>query len=323
MRLGLFSTRYHGVQRMIESSKPVFALVLCSDQYMELPLLVAASSATKHIAPNFDVHVYLILSSVGEKGVARIRRTLDRVGRQYSLTILPPPDHALFQSFRPFFGTYTTYYKLVLPDLIPEDRFLYLDTDTVTATDLSPLATIDMQGYPMGFVVQSTMGSALEKKFFLELGHGKDDPALNAGVMLVDAKRWKAQQCSQRLMQFCRKYPDALLSGDQTAFTALFAKSCFPLDDRFNVRLSTVERDELLPEGIYHFVGSPKPWDIFANLFHAYSRFWNGHRKSAGIGRWTLNPYLEPSAWRRLPRIAGALLRCLRWRVGLMLLRRN
>jgi lipopolysaccharide biosynthesis glycosyltransferase len=308
---------------MMESSKPVFALAFCSDQYMELPLLVAATSAMKHISTNFDVHVYLMLSSIDEKGTVRIRKVLDRVGRQYSLTILPPPDDAVFHSFRPFYGTYTAYYRLVLPDLIPDDRFLYLDTDTVTGTDLSRLATIDMQGYAMGFVVQAKMGTALERKFFLELGNGKDDPAFNSGVMLVDSKKWKAQQCFPRLMEFCRKYPDALLAADQTALNALFSRSCFRLDPLFNVRLSTIVRDDLPAEGIYHFVGSPKPWDIFGNLFHPYSRMWNEYRKSAGIGVLTLNPYIQPSAWGRLPRISGPYLRLVRWRLELMRSGRN
>jgi lipopolysaccharide biosynthesis glycosyltransferase len=165
----------------------------------------------------------------------------------------------------------------------------------------------------MGFVVQSVMGRALEKKFFLELGNEKDDPAFNSGVMLVDSKQWKAQQCTPRLMEFCRTYPDALLAADQTALNALFSKSCFHLDERLNVRLSTIVWDDLPAEGIYHFVGSPKPWDIFGNLFHPYARTWNEYRKSAGISVWTLNPYLEPSAWWRLPRILGAYLRPLRW----------
>jgi len=311
------------IHRMMEPSKPVFALAFCSDQYMELPLLVAATSAMKHISTNFDVHVYLLLSSIGQKGVARIRKVLDRVGRQYSLTILPPPDDAIFHSFRPFYGTYTAYYRLVLPDLIPDDRFLYLDTDTVTGTDLSRLATIDMQGYAMGFVVQGKMGTALEKKFFLELGHGREDPAFNSGVMLVDSKQWKAQQCFPRLMEFCRKYPEALLAADQTALNALFSRSCFRLDPQFNVRLSTFVRDDLPAEGIYHFVDSPKPWDIFGNLFHPYSRIWNEYRKSAGIGVLTLNPYIEPSAWWRLPRIFGGYLRVVRWRFELMRSGRN
>jgi lipopolysaccharide biosynthesis glycosyltransferase len=302
----------------MESSKPVFAVAFCSDQYMELALLVAVTSAVKNISTDFDVHLYLMLSSVGSRGVDRIRKALDRVGRQYSLTILPPADDAIFHGFRPFFGTYTTYYRFLLPNLIPDDRFLYLDTDTVTATDLSRLATIDMQGYAMGFVVQAKMGTALEKKFFLALGNAKDDPAFNAGVMLVDSKQWKAQQCTQRLLEFCRKFPNELLAGDQTALNALFSKSCFHLDDVFNVRLSPDGRDDLPAEGIYHFVGSPKPWDIFGNLVHPSSRLWSEYRKSAGIGVLTLNPYIEPSAWRRLPRILGSYLRLLRWRIKLM-----
>lgn len=263
----------------------------------------------RHISTGFDVHIYLLLSSIDKKGVARIREALDRVGRQYRLTVLPPPDDAIFHSFRPFYGSHTAYYRLVLPDLIPDDRFLYLDADTVTGIDLSPLAAIDMQGHAMGFVVHGRMGTALEWDFFSELGNEKDDPAFNSGVMLIDSKQWKAQRCFSRIMEFCRKYPNALLSADQTALNALFAKSCFRLDPLLNVRLSTIERYDLPAAGIYHFMGSPKPWDIFGNLFHPYSRIWNEYRKSAGIGVLTLNPYITPRAWWRLPRILGGYFR--------------
>jgi lipopolysaccharide biosynthesis glycosyltransferase len=309
---------YNWFCRMMDSSKPAFALAFCSDQHMELPLLIAVTSALGHISTAFEVHIYLMLSGVGEKGTARIRTLLDRVGRPYSLTLLPPPDDALFHGFRRFYGAYAAYYRLVLPDLIPEDRVLYLDTDTVTATDLSPLATIDMQGYAMGFVVQSTMGTALESRFFLKLGNRKDDPAFNSGVMLVDSKQWRDQQCSQRLIEFCRTYPEELLAADQTALNALFSKSCLHLDARFNVRLSTVDRIEIPAEAVYHFFGSPKPWDIFGNLFHPYAGLWNEYRRSAAMGAMTLNPYTQVSAWRRLPRLFGAYLHVLRWRFVLM-----
>lgn len=272
----------------------------------------------KHISTSFDLHVYLLLSSIDGKGIARIRKVLDRVGRQYRLTILPRPDDAIFDSFRPFYDSYTAYYRLVLPDLIAEDRFLYLDADTATGIDISPLATIDMQGCALGFVVHGRMGTALEWNFFSELGNGKDDPAFNSGVMLVDAKQWKAQRCFARVMEFCRKYPNALLSADQTALNALFAKSCFRLDPLFNIRLSPLERYDLPAEGIYHFMGRPKPWDIFGNLFHPYSRIWTGFRRSAGIGVLTLNPYLAPRAWWRLPRVLGGYFRIVWWRIGRM-----
>ena len=309
--------------RMLESSKPVFAIAFCCDRYMELPLLVAATSAMRHISTNFDPHFYLMLSFFDEKRITRLRKVLDGVGRQYSLTILPPPDDAIFHGFRPFFGSYTAYYRLVLPDLIPGDRFLYLDSDTVTGIDLSRLAEIDMQGCAMGFVVHGRMGTALEWNFFFELGNGKDDPAFNSGVMLVDSKQWKAQRCFPRIMEFCGKYPNALLSADQTALNALFAKSCFRLDPLFNVRLSTIVRDDLPAEGVYHFMGSPKPWDIFGNLFHPYSRIWNKYRKSAGIDVLTLNPYVAPHAWWRLPRILGGYFRLVWGRLELMLSERS
>jgi lipopolysaccharide biosynthesis glycosyltransferase len=57
-----------------------------------------------------------------------------------------------------------------LPDFITEERFLYIDTDTVTTIDVSSLFQLDMNGYPVGFVGGGTVKWALEKAFFISLG---------------------------------------------------------------------------------------------------------------------------------------------------------
>ena len=44
------------------------------------------------------------------------------------------------------------YGRILIPKLIPEDRALYLDADTIVDRNLDDLFNIDMQGYPAGAI---------------------------------------------------------------------------------------------------------------------------------------------------------------------------
>jgi lipopolysaccharide biosynthesis glycosyltransferase len=184
------------------------------------------------------------------------------------------PGCSNIQQTAAFFGSHAAYYRLLLADMIKESRFLYLDTDTVSQVDVAPLFSINMQSHAMGFVVDGKVKSALEKNFFLTLGMKDEDPMFNSGVMLVDVHEWHRQSCFARVMEFCAANPDYLMAADQTALNALFSKNCFHLDPIFNIKLSTIAKRENPDVGIFHFVGNPKPWDLFGSAVHPYYTLW-------------------------------------------------
>jgi lipopolysaccharide biosynthesis glycosyltransferase len=311
----------HRIEEFMESHLAVVAL--CSDAYMEAPLHVAASSVLRSLHPGWKAKFYLLTENITPAGVRRLRQTLNRCERPYELVEIADADTTVFHRLRPFHGTYTTYYRFLLPDFVAEERFLYLDTDTVTTLDISPLFDRNMGGYPLGFVVDGTVKHALEHKFFMEQGAAPDDPAFNAGVALFDAREWREQNCFSRIMDFCNAHPDRLLSADQTALNVLFAKHCHRLDPAFNVKLSTVVRTPVQEQGIYHFVGSPKPWDILGEFIHPYSSIWSEAAKGTSLSLAQRSAYLDTKSWVRFSRIAGGYHRILRQRREIAKARRS
>lgn len=289
----------------------VVAVALCSDARMEIPLHVAATSVLQNLSPDFAVRFYLMLDGVE---VGRLRKSLDKAHRPYEIVPLPIPNASTFSRLRPFFGGHAAYYRLLLPDMIQESRFLYLDTDTVTKIDVAPLFSIDMEGHAMGFVVDGRVKSVLESRFFLSLGMKEDDPMFNSGVMLVDVQQWHRENCFARIMQFCTEHANDLMTADQTALNALFAQDCFHLNPIFNIKLSAVVKEGNPKTGIFHFVGNPKPWDLFGSMLHPYYALWDSAVQKTALGL-SSRSFLNLSSWTRLPDILGGYRRVLRQRV--------
>jgi lipopolysaccharide biosynthesis glycosyltransferase len=288
------------------------AIAFCSDPKMEVALHVAASSILTKLSRAVFPKVYLMLDDFSPMQIAGLRNTLDAVGRSYELVLLDTPDVNLFHGLRPFYGSYAAYYRMLLPDLITEDRFLYLDLDTITNIDVAPLFTADMQGYAMGFITDGQMQYALEKNFFYSVGKGPEDKYFNSGVMLVDTARWKAQGCLERILGFCRKYPTAF---DQTILNALYSEDCYSIPVEFNICLSSVHSRGELGPGIYHFFGSPKPWDLFGSLFHPYYSIWAEALKKVPLSFRLRSPWFNRNSWRRLPKIVGGYRRIIKQRM--------
>lgn len=291
----------------------VAAVAFCADQLMEAPLHVAASSLLRSIHADYSVHFYMVLTGFSSRAVQRLRRTLDSTGRNYELKALEVPDPTLFRGFRPLLGSLTTYHRLILPDIVQERRLLYLDSDMQVKTDVSPLFTLDMGSKAMGFVVDGSVKFALESKFFFSLGASPDDPAFNAGTMLFNLPEWRRQDCSARVLDFCRKHSDQLFAADQTALNALFAKDCFHLERRYNVKVFPAAgiRD-IAQNGITHYVGSPKPWDLGGNWLLPYAKPWWNDLRLCAVPLHQRSSWLSASSWRRFPKILGGYRRILR-----------
>ena len=280
---------------------------------MEAPLHVAASSLLRNIRADYSVRFYMVLTGFSTQAVARLRRTLEMTHRSFELNVLDAPDPSLFQGLPPLHGSLATYHRLILPEVVQEPILLYLDSDMQVKTDVSPLFTLDMGTKATGFVVDGTVGSALESQFFFSLGAAPGDPAFNAGTMLFNLPEWRRQNCSQRVFDFCRRHGSRLINRDQTALNALFAKDCLHLDPQYNAKVvPPVDRARVPQTGIIHFVGSPKPWDIGGKLILPYAKPWWDDLRRCALPFYQRSSWLSTSSWKRLPRILGGYRRILR-----------
>jgi lipopolysaccharide biosynthesis glycosyltransferase len=295
------------------ASSRKIAVAFCSDSLMKVPLHVAVASLLTHLSPSIEPHFYLLVTGFSDQDKDDLRRTMDVQKRNYRLTFLSNEKIKKFRRLPSLHGSSSIYYRLLLPDLIDEPRILYLDADTLPIVDLAPLFTCDMRDYVAGFVVDGSVESSLERTFFLKLGRSLQSPLFNSGVMLLNPPEWRNLKYWDQVLEFLDKYGTQLLSHDQTVLNALFAENCFHLDPSFNIKVYP-RRDASLSKGpgIYHFLGSPKPWDLGGRVLFPHAKPWFDALDQTALPLLKRTLWLNSSYWKRAPRIVGGYKRMLR-----------
>jgi lipopolysaccharide biosynthesis glycosyltransferase len=270
---------------------------------MEAPLHAAASSLLLHASVEIDF--YFMLSGFDLKRRDMLRQSLDMSGKAYTATFVDEPNPEALLGLRPFHGQRTPYHRLFLPELVPADRLLYLDSDIVSAVDVSPLATLAMS-HASGFVPAGVTDRYIERKLFAAIGLPPHTPAFNSGVMLFDLRAWREQRLARETLEFCRKYQEF----DQTGLIAVSAGRFDALHPRYNMPLYTTTRLQSAREhpALYHFVGSPKPWDIAGRQFHSCFRIY-AEALEKTILRRHASPYMSVANWQRAYRVKGGYAR--------------
>jgi lipopolysaccharide biosynthesis glycosyltransferase len=215
----------------------------------------------------FEIHlVYENLAPAHFRAIEQIIYQANRGNRFHRI----PISSRRFSQLHGLHGNRMTYCRLLLAELLPEqDRVLYLDSDLIVRTEIDaiwewPMASL-IGAVPIGVVAYS----AVEAKLLNELGVPGDAPYFNAGILLIDLAGWREQAISARLLDIARVSGERLAQHDQTVLNLFFNATFDPLPARFNIiALPTSVLPEAAPEGIIHFVGSPKPWDPFGKQFN-------------------------------------------------------
>ncbi len=179
------------------------------------------------------------------------------------------PD-IIFKNYRSLQGDRTTYGRLLIADLIENNEtVLYLDSDLIIETDIIKLQDIDLGKNAVGGVAGSDIRYNLEQHFYLHiLNLPPTTTSFNAGVLLINVAVWKHQNLKEKLMQFADKHPNELLAADQTLLNGFFAGNFYRLPIIYNDLWYATSKPKDY-NAIFHFVGSPKPWDLFGKKLHS------------------------------------------------------
>jgi lipopolysaccharide biosynthesis glycosyltransferase len=218
-----------------------------------------------------SARVYLILDNTTQ---AQFELCVPYLYRKLPSLSLLRADPGCLQGF-PVNGhaTVATYFRLLLPGLLPEEckRVIFIDSDAIAADDLTPLWNLDLQGKALAAVPEHWMSCR---------DHGyRHGHYFNAGVMLVDLDRWRQADVLGRGAAFARANPDRLRHWDQDVLNHVFEDDWLPIDDRWNAcphlfgllsgfslspdDLTRSEQEAIARPAIVHFAGPGpiKPWN--------------------------------------------------------------
>ena len=179
-------------------------------------------------------------------------------------------------------GSWATYYRLAVPQILDVERFLYVDADTLCDVDVSVLNMFDMGNAPAGLVPEAPLAGAMDRFVAGQLGNSPVEPYFNAGVILVNVAEWRRQRVTERAMEYITAHRPPF--HDQSALNIILHGIAKSLDERFNCIANMRKHWPALrnPYGqtgvLVHFLDYPKPWDFMGELLHPQYRLWRSVR---------------------------------------------
>ncbi len=250
--------------------------------------------ADRRVLPGLHVAMYSLLESIGEETsetrfflfsddlfnyeIELLRKTLSVLKKKFTLE-RQRLDTKQFANLLPLNGSSAAYYRLIVPQMLAVERFLYIDADTLCDVDVSILNAFKMHDKPAAFVSEAPMAYAVDRFVADQLGNSTTEPYYNSGVMLVEVAAWRRQCVTERALEYITKQNPPY--HDQSALNVVLRGNVVTLDERFNCIANMRKHWPVLcqPLGsinrLIHFVDYPKPWDLLGEWVNPYYGLWH------------------------------------------------
>lgn len=229
-----------------------------------------------------------IHQGVTEEDIVKLQETIAAHRHRVNLNCINH-NTTRFASGAALHGSRFPYARLDIPSLLQVDRVLYLDSDLIINTDISKLYDSDLDGFVLGVPYDGgQVNLCLERSLFVDdLQISSDSTYFNSGVLVIDLALWRRKEIDTRIDTFLEKYGARCLTCDQTALNAMFTNDFKKLPQTYNHELAAVGIGKLpIEDGILHFVGRPKPWDIGGRHTNPHAELWYKVLSQTAIGDW-------------------------------------
>jgi lipopolysaccharide biosynthesis glycosyltransferase len=248
---------------------PVVVVTLADEAYA-LPLAVMVRSLLDHLADGRALRILVIDGGILPATKQRLAQSWqDAKAAQHCEIEYVRPDCGSLDGI-PAWGRVSplTFARLSIAEYLPSEsrKVVVLDSDTLVLTDIGQLVATDLDGMIVGatqdpFVpLVSSVGGLANH---VALGLHPEARYFNAGVMLIDIPRWRAEHVGARALEFTRSHLAMLQQYDQDSLNAVLAGQWKVLDPRWQVQPRTMNSIGHLPVAdpyIIHFSGRLKPW---------------------------------------------------------------
>lgn len=130
--------------------------------------------------------------------------------------------------------TVTTFAKFASPKLINEDKLIYLDCDIFVRKSLTPLWNVDISDY----YIAGALDLAVKKSYLLKKFKGQSLPGnyINAGVLLINNKKWKEENIADSLLKYAAENSKHLKYSDQDCLNHILYPKTLKVSPTWNMR---------------------------------------------------------------------------------------
>lgn len=186
-----------------------------------------------------------------------------------------------------------TYSRFFIPLLKPElDKVIYLDVDITVLGDVKELYDNDLEDHFLGAVPEYC---AINKQKIiaknLDIKYNNNKQFFNAGILLINSRKWRENNITEKLFEIQNKYEDNLANGDQDILIKQFYEDYVIFDSRFNLlsgqivykKEFSIEIEKMIDDAIKnpiirHFETQNKPWltseNFYGGFLQNFNDFW-------------------------------------------------
>ena len=211
-----------------------------------------------------------------------------------------------FGSCKGVFDSKAAFLRILIPDYSEAERCLYTDADVVFQEDIGNLLRVcKVNGNVIALVRSGSckLQPEKEKKLLSQFGKGCDDWYYYSGLAVINNEEYRKQGIIESSISLCKRHAAELSFHDQTVWNCIL-KEPETIQPRWCHEAYPVKSEaKSFHEGIVHFVGSPKPWDLFSEFFHPYAGIWFEAARRAGLSFPTIRRYIQRNSWKRAFRI--------------------
>ncbi|OQW67878.1 MAG: hypothetical protein BVN34_10990 [Proteobacteria bacterium ST_bin12] len=255
----------------------------CDQSY--LPHLSVAISSLLHNNSHVHISIYIIHSDINAKDWDKLL-SLDLHKRHTFINAKVGGGELNDLLTRDQFSK-ATYYRLLIETLVTHDKVLYIDSDVVVNGSLNDFWNHDITDKYLIAVEEPTMNGN-------HLGMSPSARYFNAGVLLINLKKWRDEFISDQVINFIRTETHRLEWLDQCALNAIINGRWERVSPKYNLQTAIIEmdvkqrqnryefcdsNDAIINPVIIHYTGVSKPWHAY-NKHHYKKIYWHYLRKT-------------------------------------------
>ena len=256
----------------------------CSDLYTS----VAAVSIVSLLENNKKmdhINIYIADDNIKQGTKERLLEMVSRYKASVFFVPLPDPSELLNFPFKSRYQIGHSYPRMCLAKLLPNsvDRVLVLDSDTLILGDLTRLWNTDLKGNILAGVVDCMNLKAYRKQFALS----ESQLYCNAGVFLVDVKKWRERKIEDIIIEAIKKNNGNVFFFEQTLMNYSCRGEVLKLPLKYNAYTLIYAFD------YENFITWRKP-----TVFYSKNEVMNA-KKNPVIIHFTRNFYMKSHPWKK------------------------
>lgn len=245
----------------------------CDDNYAMHCASAVASMIDNHKSEE-KLEFFILNSAISKKSQSRLEKLGNTKVSSLKLINVNPLDFKNCPLPENMHFSLETYFRLKLPDFFPDfDKVLYIDCDVTVLGDVKELWELDIAGV-YAAVCEDIVPVEHLREFIGDFAN------FNAGVMVINLKKWREDRISQKCFDFIEHHSEKIFFVDQDVLNSMLIPKINYFPRFWNLEYMPLND---VVSGLYseqeirliHHISRMKPWNtpfghIYADKYFKY-----------------------------------------------------